>query len=133
MRFMVIIKADEHFEAGEPPNPKLAAAIGAKSAEMMEAGVVLSVGGLLPSSRGARLHVRGGTIGVTDGPFAEAKELIGGFAIIQADSLEEAIRISRQFLQLHIDILGPSYEADFEIRAMRDSDGHTVNCGESES
>lgn len=134
MRFMVIIKADDHFEAGEPPNPELAAAIGAHTAELMKAGVVLSVGGLFPSSRGARLRVGGGMIDVTDGPFAEAKELVGGFAIIQADSLAEAIRISRRFLQIHIDVLGPSYEADFEIRPMRDSDRHDATCGgESES
>lgn len=131
MRFMVMVKADENSEAGRPPSRELTDAIGAHTAEMMKAGVVLSVGGLLPSSRGARLRVSGGSIGVTDGPFAEAKELIGGFAIIQADSLAEAIRISKQFFQIHIDVLGPSYIGNAEIRQMFEPDDHGPDapCG----
>ena len=75
----------------------------------------------MPSSAGARILVSGGTLRVIDGPFAEAKELIGGFAILKADSKEEAIRLGKIFMQLHIDTLGPSYESELEIRQMHDT------------
>jgi hypothetical protein len=130
MRFMVMIKADGDYEAGRPPSQALTDALGKHTIEMMEAGVVLEVGGLLPSSRGARLRVAAGTVDVTDGPFSEAKELIGGFAIIKAESMDDAIRITRQFFQIHVDVLGPSYEGEAEIRLMFDPGGP---CGGSES
>jgi len=123
MRFMVMIKADKNYEAGLPPSRELSEAVGAHTAEMMKAGVVLEVGGLMPSSRGARLQIAGGTVGVTDDPFAEAKELIGGYAIIKADSKDDAIRIAKRFFQIHVDVLGPSYEGEAEIRQMFDPDG----------
>ena len=87
---------------------------------MTKAGVLLQSGGLLPSSRGARVRVAGGKATVTDGPFAETKELIGGFAILEAPSREEAIRLGKQFMQVHADVLGPSYEGTLEIRPMFD-------------
>jgi hypothetical protein len=84
----------------------------------MKAGVVLDTGGLMPSSRGARVRVSGGKLTITDGPFAETKELIGGYAIIQAKSKAEAVELARQFMQAHADILGPSYEGECEVRQM---------------
>jgi hypothetical protein len=85
---------------------------------MMKAGVLLESGGLLPSRMGARIMVGKSKMTVTDGPFAETKELIGGFAILKADSKEEAIELGRQFMQIHIDVLGPGYEGELEIRQM---------------
>jgi hypothetical protein len=70
----------------------------------------------MPSSNGARVHLAGGKLTVTDGPFAEAKELVGGWAFIEVKSKEEAIREARAFMQLHADVLGPSYEMDCEVR-----------------
>jgi hypothetical protein len=121
MRFMMIVKADKESEAGLPPSPELIAAIGKLTEEAMESGVVLSNGGLLPSSKGARIRVGGGKLTVTDGPFAETKELIGGFAIIQANSRQEAIEEGSRFMQVHADVLGPSYEGELEVRQMYDS------------
>jgi hypothetical protein len=120
MRFMMIVKADPSFEAGGPPNPALIAAVGKLSEEMTRSGVLLQSGGLLPSSKGARVRVSGGKMSVTDGPFVETKELIGGFAILEAASKEEAIRLGKQFMQLHVDVLGQSYEGTLEVRPMFD-------------
>lgn len=118
MQYMMMIKADANTEAGAPPNMELIAAIGKLSEEMAKAGVLLSTGGLKPSSQGARVRVSGGTLSVIDGPFAEAKELIAGYAVLEAKSKEEAIAMGRQMMELHQDILGPSYQGECEIRAM---------------
>ena len=120
MRFMMIVKADPSYEAGRPPDPALLAAVGKLSEEMTKRGVLLQSGGLLPSSKGARVRVSGGKMTVTDGPFTETKELIGGFAILEAASKEEAIRMGKEFMQLHIDVLGQSYEGTLEVRPMFD-------------
>ena len=120
MRFMMIVKADPSYEAGGPPNPALLAAVGKLSEEMTKAGVLVQSGGLLPSSKGTRVRASGGKMTVTDGPFAETKELIGGFAILEASSKEEAIRLGKEFMQLHVDVLGQSYEGTLEVRPMFD-------------
>lgn len=91
---------------------------GQLSENMAKAGVLLSSEGLLPSSKGA--HVRKGTLTTTDGPFAEAREVIGGFAIVQARSKQEAIDMGRQFMKLHQDVLGPAWEGECEIRQLAD-------------
>jgi hypothetical protein len=118
MRFMMIVKADQNYEAGAAPKPELMAAIVKLSEEMIKAGVLLDMGGLLPSSKGVRINVRQGRLTVTDGPFSEAKELIGGYAILQVKSKDEAIERGRRFMQLHADVLGPLYEGELEIRQM---------------
>jgi hypothetical protein len=120
MRFMMIVKADPSYESGRAPDPALIAAVGKLSEEMAKRGVLVQSGGLQPSSKGARVRVSAGTLTVTDGPFAETKELIGGFAILEAASKDEAIGLGRQFMQLHVDVLGQSYEGTLEIRPMFD-------------
>jgi hypothetical protein len=120
MRFMMIVKADKDYEAGKPPSQAMMEAVGKHAETMMKAGVLLDSGGLLPSRMGARILVGKGKMTVTDGPFAETKELIGGYAVLQADSKEEAIELGRQFMQIHIDVLGPGYEGELEIRQMFD-------------
>jgi hypothetical protein len=120
MRFMMIVKADRNYEAGAPPKPELMAAVGKLSEEMIKAGVLLDIGGLLPTSKGALINVRKGKLTVTDGPFSEAKEVIGGYAVLQCKSKEEAIERGRRFMQLHADVLGPSYDGELEIRQMPD-------------
>ena len=117
---MSIVKADKNYENGAPPDPKLIAAIGKLAEELFKAGVMLETGGLLPSAMGARLHAAGGKITVKDGPFTEAKELIGGYAIMQVRSKEEAVELGKKFMQVHIDVLGPSYEGQLEVRQMFD-------------
>jgi hypothetical protein len=121
MRFMVMVKADKDFEAGLPPKPELLAAIGKLSQDMVKAGVLLETGGLLPSSRGARVRASGGKLSVTDGPFAETKELVGGYAILQAKSRDEAVELGKQFMEVHVTVLGSSYDGECEIRQLFDA------------
>ncbi|HEV8630564.1 MAG TPA: YciI family protein [Thermoanaerobaculia bacterium] len=123
MRFMMLVKGNTDYEAGKPPSPALMAAIDKASKEQREAGILLDSGGLLPSSAGAKVTVKGGKATVIDGPFAEAKELIGGYAILEASSKEEAIRMGREFMQLHADVLGPSFEGELEIRQLFEHPG----------
>ena len=120
MRYMMLVKGDKDYEAGRPPSPELMAAIGKLSEEMARAGILLESGGLLPSSEGAKVRVRGGKLAVTDGPFSEAKELIGGYAILQAKSKDEAIELGKRFMKVHADVLGPSYDGELEIRRLFD-------------
>lgn len=91
MRFMVIVKADEHTEAGALPTSEDIAAMGRFNDELIKAGILLAAEGLRPSSDGARVKFADGKLTVTDGPFAEAKELVGGFWIIQVKDKEEAL------------------------------------------
>ena len=91
MRFMIIIKASKNTEAGVLPDEKLLAAMGNYNEELVKAGVLLAGEGLHPSSKGARVKFSGGKRTVIDGPFAETKELIAGFWLIQVKSKEEAI------------------------------------------
>ena len=119
MRYMMMVKGNKDYEAGEMPKPELMRAIGEHAEKMMKAGILLETGGLMPSIAGARISVSGGTMNVIDGPFAEAKELIGGFGILRASSKEEAIRLGKAFMQIHVDVLGPGYEGELEIRQMQ--------------
>lgn len=91
MRFMVLVKGNGDSEAGVMPSEELLAAMGQYNEEMVKAGVMLAGEGLHPSSKGARVKFSGDERTVTDGPFAEAKELIAGYWLIQVKSREEAI------------------------------------------
>jgi hypothetical protein len=91
MRFMVMIKSDERTEAGAIPTAEDLEAMGRYNEELVKAGVLLAGEGLLDSSKGARVRFSGGTPTVIDGPFAEAKELVAGFWLIDVKSKEEAI------------------------------------------
>jgi len=91
MRFMVIVKATKDSEAGVLPKEKLLAEMGKYNEELVKAGVMLAGEGLQPSSKGARVKFSGTKRTVTDGPFAETKELIAGFWLWQVKSKEEAI------------------------------------------
>jgi hypothetical protein len=91
MRFMVIIKANPETEAGIMPGPEVFEAMQRYNEELVRAGALLAGEGLHPSSKGARVRFSGGRTTVLDGPFAEAKELVAGFWLIQAKSKEEAL------------------------------------------
>jgi len=118
MRFLMMIKAAE---TSEPPTPELIAAVGKLAREMERSGTLLDSGGLAPSAAGARIRLNGAKLVVTDGPFAETHEVIGGYAILRAHSKREAIELGTRFIQLHADILGSSYRAECEVREMFDS------------
>src|ERR1700690_640224 len=107
MRFMMLVKATKDSEAGCTPNPKLMAAVAKKAEEANKRGVMIDAGGLLPSSQGARIRASRGKTSVIDGPFAETKELVGGFAIFDLKSKEEAVQMGTEYMQVHADILGP--------------------------
>ena len=91
MRFMMIVKASKDSEAGVMPSEKILADMAKYNEALVKAGVLLDASGLKPSSKGARIKYQGSTRTVVDGPFAESKELVAGFWIIQVKSKEEAI------------------------------------------
>jgi hypothetical protein len=113
MRFMVMIKSDETTEAGILPDEKILTEMGEYNEELVKAGVLLAAEGLHPSSKGARVRFSGSQRTVIDGPFAEAKELIAGFWLIQAKSLEEAIEWVKRV---------PARDAVIEIRQVFEVD-----------
>jgi len=119
MRYMMMIKANADYEAGRPPSPALITAMGALAEEMMHAGLMESSGGLLPSAMGTRLAYTKGRRTVIDGPFAETKELIGGFAIVNASSRDHAVELANRVLDIHVQAGVADFE--MEIRPMFDA------------
>lgn len=97
MRFLSIYKCKE---TGQPPSQEEMDRMGKLIEEGMKAGYLLAVEGCLPSATGARVRLASGKVTVTDGPFTEAKEVVGGLAILQADSKEQAIQIAKDFLRV---------------------------------
>jgi hypothetical protein len=96
MRFMMIVKANKESEAGKMPSEELLSAMGKYNEELMKAGVLVDLSGLQPSSKGARIRFSGGKVTVIDGPFAETKELVGGYWIINVKSKEEAVEWAKR-------------------------------------
>ena len=117
MRFMVLVKADRNSEAGMLPDPKLLADMGNYNDELIKAGVLLAAEGLQPSSKGARIRFSGDKRTVIDGPFAETKELIAGFWIIEVKSLDEAIEWFKRAPNPF-----PGTESEIEIRQVFETD-----------
>ena len=97
MRFMIIIRANALSESGALPEPELMAAMGAFHEELSRAGVLLDAMGLQPSSKGWRVRHEAGQASVIDGPFAETKELIAGFTLIQVRDRDEAMAWARRY------------------------------------
>ena len=110
MRFMMIVKASKDSEAGKLPSEELLSAMGKYNEELMKAGVLLDLAGLHPSSKGARIKFSGSKKTVVDGPFAESKELIAGYWIIQVKSREEAIEWAKRAPNPH------EQDGEIEIR-----------------
>jgi hypothetical protein len=122
MRFMTMVKSDESQPAGPPP-PALFAAVAQLGEEAKAAGVFVETGGLLPSAvNGARIKVSHGQIAATDGPFTEAKEVIGGYAVYDVKSKEEVMQWAMRFAELHRD-LWPGWDGEIEVRQMMDFAG----------
>ena len=116
MRFMAIVKADQNSEAGKLPDEALLVAMGKLNAEMIKAGVMLAGEGLQPSSKGAKVKFDKGKPVVIDGPFTEARELVGGFWILSVKSKQEAIEWIKRvpFDTGEIEIRQVSEASDFE-------------------
>lgn len=112
MRFLSMIRVNENL--GLVPSEQLMADMGKLMQEMTEAGVLLDTAGLRPSSEGTRIRLTRGKLSVTDGPFSESKEVIGGFALIQAGTREEAIEWAQRFLDVH----GDQWDIECEVRQL---------------
>jgi hypothetical protein len=117
MRFMILRKADPNTEAGALPNQELLAAMGQYMEDMARAGILLAGEGLRPTSEGVRVKFSRGKPTVTDGPFAEAKELIAGWSIIQVNSMEEAIEWVKRWPRIDGD-----GGVELEIRRLYEAD-----------
>lgn len=101
MRFLMMWQPTENAAALAPPPAGLMAAMDELMADTTKSGIMIDAGGMLPVSMGARLRLAGGNVTITDGPFSEAKELIGGYCIVRTSSKEEAIEMARRFMDIH--------------------------------
>jgi hypothetical protein len=116
MRFMTIVKTRE---TGARPSPALIEKIGKLGQQAAQEGKMVGMGGLLPTAVGARARLANGKITVTDGPFTEAKEVIGGYAIYDVASKREALEWTRRFLEAHVGLW--DHELEVEVRQMMDA------------
>jgi hypothetical protein len=121
MQFMIIVKSGRDCEAGKGPSDEVVAAVGNYTQELRRAGVLVELSRLEASSKGARIKFSGGKHVVLDGPFAETKELIGGYWIIQVNSKEEAIQWAERIPAPH----GPEEETEIEIRRFLEVENFT--------
>ena len=111
MRFLSMIRVAE---SGQVPSERLMAEMGKLMEDMTAKGVLVDTAGLHPTSEGVRLRNNHGTYSQTDGPFAEAREVIGGYAILEAPSMAEALEATRRFLEVH----GDEWNVECEVRQM---------------
>ena len=118
MKYLAFIRHSESYREEAPP-PALMEAMGRFVQQSLQNGSLVDTGGLLPSKDGFRIRLAKGAISMTDGPFVETKEVIGGWAIINADSKAEAVRIAREFMELHR-THWPRFEGETEVRPMFD-------------
>lgn len=119
MQYMILLKARE--DVGAPP-PELMTAMGTGIAELMQSGTMLATGALLPSQAGARVRLSGDRVDVTDGPFTEATELIGGYAIVQVDDRQQAVDLGARLIGIHKDHW-PGWQGEAEVRQMSNPQG----------
>ena len=118
MRYLTFIRHSESYRQSGPP-AALMEAMGKFVERSMKDGTLVDTGGLLPSKEGARVRLANGKITVTDGPFTESKEVIGGWAILELKSKEEAVRVATEFMELHRKHW-PGFEGESEVRPMFD-------------
>ncbi len=116
MKYLTFIRHSESYRQAPPP-PALMEAMGKFVEKSFKDGTLVDTGGLLPSKDGVRVRLASGRLSVTDGPFTESKEIIGGWAILKADSREQAMRIATEFMELHRKHW-PGFEGESEVRPM---------------
>ncbi len=119
MRFMFIVRGNSQM----PPTPALIEAMGRLTDRETKAGRLLDNGGLLPMAAGAEVRVKGGALSVVDGPFVEAKEMIGGYAVMELRDKDEALAAATEFMQLHRDLM-PGWEGICELRPFATMEQH---------
>ncbi len=112
MRFLSMVRTEEN--SGQVPSERLMREMGKLMEEMTRAGKLISTAGLTPTAQGVRMRSRHGKMSRTDGPFAETKEVVGGYAILEAESMAEAIEITERFLEVH----GDEWNVECEVRPL---------------
>ncbi|HET7063618.1 MAG TPA: YciI family protein [Rudaea sp.] len=115
MRFLSMIRVQEN--TGKMPSEQLMSEMGKLMGEMTSAGKLLDTAGLAPTAQGKRVRLRGGRISVLDGPFTETKEVVGGYAMLNADSIEEAVALTERFVAIHV---ADGWELDCEVRQLHE-------------
>ena len=118
MKCQMLIKHAETYRA-EPIPQALMDAMGEFVTEGLKSGVVKDTAGLKPTAEGFRVRLSKNQLKVTDGPFTEAKEVVGGYALVEVASREEALKFARQFMELHR-VHWPAFEAECEVRPLED-------------
>ena len=116
MRFLSMIRVTEN--SGLVPSEQLMTDMGKLIEEMTKSGALLETAGLTPTSQGVRVRLSRGKLSTVDGPFTESKEVIGGYAILQAQSKKEAIELTKRFLLIH----GDEWEIECEVRQLEEPD-----------
>jgi hypothetical protein len=111
MRYLSMVRVAE---TGQKPSERLMNEMGKLIEEMMKKGKLIRTAGLRPTKEGFRMRSNRGKVSVTEGPFTETKEVIGGYAILEAASLEEAKELTRRFLEVH----GDEWNVECEVRAL---------------
>jgi hypothetical protein len=123
MRFISMIRVDE--SRGQAPSEQLMNDMGKLIEEMTRDGQLIRTAGLRPTAEGVRVRLRDGKLSTVDGPFAETKEVVGGFAILEAGTMQEAIELTKRFLKIH----GDEWDIQCEVRQLDGPDvgAETVN------
>jgi hypothetical protein len=116
MRYLMMVMGNADYEAGKPPSDEMLQAMGDYIGKTAQQGIFIDGAGLQPSRHGFKAKSRNGRIDFTDGPFAEAKEIIGGYAIVDVADDAAARKVARDFIQVHID--AGVLDVDCEIRPL---------------
>ena len=112
MRYLSMIRIDEN--TGQVPSEQLMTDMGRLIEELTQAGSLIRTAGLRPTSEGMRVRTRRGKLTTIDGPFTETKDVIGGYAILEAPSMEEAVALTKRFLEVH----GDDWDIECEVRQL---------------
>jgi hypothetical protein len=123
MKFLSMIRINE--KSGMQPSEQLMQDMGKLMDEMTRDGTLVSTAGLRPTAEGKRVRLAHGKLSVTDGPFTESKEVIGGYAMLEAESMEEALELTRRFLKVH----GDEWNVECEVRQLDGPDFEGRHCG----
>jgi hypothetical protein len=116
MKFLMLIKHAENFKREDVP-AQLFEAMGAFVTASLESGLILETAGLQPTRDGFRVRLDSGQLTVTDGPFVETKEVIGGYALVEATSRDHALQVAREFMEIHR-IHFPAFDGECEVRPL---------------
>ncbi len=128
MRFLSMVRIDE--KSGQRPSERLMTEMGKLMEEATREGWLVSTAGLRPTAEGKRVRWNRGKLTATDGPFTETKEVIGGYAVLEAPSMAAALELTQRFLRVH----GDEWNVECEVRALDGPDfGADQRCGQAES